>query len=43
MSTPGIKNRDKTIQPTDIKKIIRVYKENFIPINMKIQMKLTNS
>lgn len=37
--TLGIENRDKTTQPTDIKKILRGYKENLMPINMKIQMK----
>lgn len=34
MSTSGVKNKNKTKQTIDIKKIIREYKENLITINL---------
>ena len=37
------KSWENTRQPTDIRKIIRGCKENLMPINLKFQVKWTNS
>ena len=37
------KSRENTRQPTGIRKIIRGCKENLMPINLKVQVKWTNS
>ena len=37
------KSWENNRQPTDIRKIIRGCKENLMPINLKVQVKWTNS